>query len=70
MSDTTDACGLFNLDAIDNCFPMASYREGQREAIEFAIKSFNSGINIVILECPTGSGKSAIGMTLAEMVTG
>lgn len=56
------------LDTIDAHFPKASYREGQKESIEFAVDAFNSGKKIVILECPTGSGKSAIGMTLANMV--
>lgn len=60
--------GQFNLDTIDDYFPMESYREGQREAIEFALNSFNEGKKVVILECPTGSGKSAIGMTIADMV--
>lgn len=55
-------------DQIDSSFPMEQYREGQREAIEFAVKAFNDGKRMVILECPTGSGKSAIAMTLAEMV--
>jgi Rad3-related DNA helicase len=57
-----------SLDSIDSSFPKQHYRQGQREAIEFAVNSFNSGKKIVILECPTGSGKSAIGMTLANMV--
>lgn len=56
------------LETIDKHFPKQEYREGQRESIEFAINAFNSGKKIVILECPTGSGKSAIGMTLANMV--
>lgn len=64
---------MFNLDAIDDHFPIrvdgkASYREGQKKAIEFALNSFNSGKQIVIIEGPTGSGKSAIGMALADMV--
>jgi len=58
----------FDLDAIDASFPKPSYRDGQKEAIEFALESFNAGKRIVILECPTGSGKSAIGMTIADMV--
>lgn len=58
----------FLLEAIDNHFPMESYREGQKEAIEFILRSFNSGKKVVILECPTGGGKSAIGMTVANMV--
>lgn len=57
-----------DLSKIDDCFPMESYREGQKECIEFAANAFNSGKRIVILECPTGSGKSAIGMTCAGMV--
>lgn len=59
---------MFDVSAIDKYFPMESYREGQREVIEFVFKSFNANKKIVILECPTGSGKSAIGMTLANSV--
>lgn len=57
-----------SLDSIDSHFPMENYREGQKEAIEFAVNAFNEGKMIVILECPTGSGKSPIGMTIADMV--
>lgn len=57
-----------NIDAIDKHFPKSSYRDGQKEAIEFVVNSFNDGKKIVILECPTGGGKSAIGMTMASMV--
>ena len=59
---------MFDVDKIDDHFPMAEYREGQREAIEFAAKAFNDGKRIVILECPTGSGKSPVGLTLMDMV--
>jgi hypothetical protein len=64
---------MFNLDAIDNHFPIRvdghpSYREGQRGAIEFALKSFNEDKQLVIIEGPTGSGKSAVGMTICDMV--
>lgn len=58
----------FDLDAIDDHFPMPEYREGQKSAIEFAAKAFNSGKRIVLIEAPTGSGKSAVAMTLADMV--
>lgn len=61
--------GKFNLDSIDDYFVKDEYREGQKEAIEFALRSFNDGKKVVILECPTGSGKSAIGMTIADMVS-
>lgn len=64
---------MFNLDSIDDHFPIrvsgvASYREGQKKAIEFALNSFNNGKRVVLIEGPTGAGKSAIGMTLADMV--
>ncbi len=64
---------MFNLDAIDNHFPIVvdgkpSYREGQKRAVEFALNAFNSGKKLVIIEGPTGSGKSPIGMTIADMV--
>jgi Rad3-related DNA helicase len=58
----------FDSNLIDQNFPKPEYREGQRKAIEFAVNAFNKGIKIVIIEGPTGSGKSSIGITLANMV--
>lgn len=52
---------------IDEHFVMPSYRKGQKEAIQYVKDSFDAGKKFVILECPTGGGKSAIGMTLAKM---
>lgn len=60
---------MFDLDTIDQCFPKQSYRDGQKRAIEYVCNAFNDGKKVVILECPTGSGKSTIGMTLANMVS-
>jgi len=59
---------MFNKDDITKCFPMDSYRKGQKETIEKIIDAFNSGKKFVILEAPTGSGKSVIGKTIANMV--
>lgn len=59
---------MFDLDRIDSCFPKSNYRDGQKKAIEFACNAFNNGKKVVIMECPTGSGKSTIGITLANMV--
>lgn len=56
----------FDLADIDKNFVKGSFREGQREAIEFALNAYNSGKKIVIIEGPTGSGKTAIGMTIAN----
>jgi len=55
------------LSHIDDCFPKEDYRDGQREVIEFAVKAFLDGKKLVILECPTGSGKSPIGMAIANL---
>ena len=52
---------------IDECFPKDDYREGQKEVIEFAVNAFMNGTKLVILECPTGSGKSPIGMAIANL---
>jgi Rad3-related DNA helicase len=70
MEDSmTDQHNLpFDVSKIDDAFPMENYRDGQRKCIEYAINAFNNGKRIVVLECPTGSGKSAIGKTLMNMV--
>ena len=47
-------------------FPFKSYRRGQREAIEAAREAFEAGKRFVVVEAPTGSGKSAIAVTLAR----
>ena len=55
-----------DLSCIEEYFPMADFREGQRETIEKVMKAFDSGKRVVILEGPTGTGKSAIGYTVAR----
>ena len=52
---------------IDENFVMPSYRKGQREAIKFVHDNLQLDKKFVVLECPTGGGKSAIGMTLAKI---
>lgn len=64
---------MFNLDAVADHFPIrkdgkASFREGQEKAIKFALNAFNGGKKVVLIEGPVGCGKSAIGMTIADMV--
>jgi Rad3-related DNA helicase len=50
----------------DNLFPFGEIRQQQREAIDFALKEFESGKKFVIIEAGTGVGKSAIGVTIAR----
>jgi len=47
-------------------FPFKSCRPGQEQAIQFVLDSFHSGKKFVLLEGPTGSGKSAIAYTIAK----
>lgn len=58
---------VLNADLIDQCFPMPSYRPNQREVIQDIVQSVNNGCKFVIAECPTGAGKSPIGVTLARL---
>lgn len=47
-------------------FPFKTYRAGQREAIASAREAFKRGKRFVVIEAPTGSGKSAVAVTLAR----
>ena len=47
-------------------FPYARYRTGQREALDAARAAFADGRRVVVVEAPTGSGKSGIAVALAR----
>jgi ATP-dependent DNA helicase DinG len=47
-------------------FPYARYRPGQREALQAARLAFGRGKRFVVIEAPTGAGKSAIAVTLGR----
>ncbi len=49
-----------------HAFPFPAYREGQRETLDAVRAAFADGARFVVLEAPTGSGKSAIGVALAR----
>lgn len=53
---------------VDQQFPMDTFRIHQRETIIKILESFRAGTNTVIMEAPTGSGKSAIAMTVARVM--
>lgn len=51
-------------------YPSFKYRKGQREAIEDIIKSYNLNKNgVYLLDAPTGSGKSLIGILFSDFMT-
>jgi Rad3-related DNA helicase len=58
--------GMLALAVPANSFPFRTYRQGQREAIDAAVAAFESGKRFVVIEAPTGSGKSALAVTLAR----
>lgn len=49
-------------------FPFKQLRKEQEEAIEFALNAYEAGKKYVILELGTGTGKSAIGITIARYI--
>ena len=49
-------------------FPYSQIRPEQSKAIEFAIDAFEAGKKYVVLELPTGVGKSATGVTIARYI--
>jgi Rad3-related DNA helicase len=51
---------------IDDVFPMNEYRKYQRETIKLVLDAFRSGIKVCLIQAPTGSGKSAIGVAIAQ----
>ena len=57
---------MFDPNLIDEYFPFEKFRPGQKECIEAILDAYNKGKRFVILEAPTGSGKSVIGMTVAK----
>lgn len=47
-------------------FPFPVIRDGQEEVIDEIIKNFEGGCKINLLDAPTGTGKSGIGLTIAR----
>ncbi len=51
---------------MSSAFPYKTYRKGQKEAIKKAQQAFKNGKRFVVIEAPTGAGKSAIAVTMAR----
>lgn len=55
-------------DLADYLFPFPSYRDGQGEALYEAVESlYVNGYENVILDLPTGVGKSPLNVTVARV---
>lgn len=57
---------MYDLSMIEEHFPFDEFRPGQKACIEAILNAFSEGKRFVVLEAPTGSGKSVIGMTVAK----
>ncbi len=63
---TADGCVIASGQVSIASFPYSEYRPGQKEAIDAARQAFKDGKRFVVIEAPTGSGKSGIAVTLAR----
>ena len=57
---------MLSADEYLNNFPHGTFRNNQENVIKQICEAFNSGYNRIILEAPTGFGKSAIAITIAR----
>lgn len=53
---------------VEKTFPFEGFNPGQKEAIVQAVTLLKSGVKHVIMEAPTGSGKSAIATTVHRVL--
>lgn len=56
----------YDKSKIEEFFKFEEFRDGQRGCIETILEAFDKGKRFVVLEAPTGSGKSVIGMTVSN----
>lgn len=55
-----------DLQKLYNFFPFKKYRKNQKEVIREIVETFANGEKVVVLEAPTGTGKSPIAITIAK----
>lgn len=61
---------MTTLETLLESFPFIKVREGQREALEMIAAAYDSGKRFVIIEAPTGSGKSGIAKAVTQAFGG
>ena len=52
-----------------NAFPAPSFRPFQKATIKKIVECLNSGVKCILLDSPTGSGKSYVNTTFARLIT-
>lgn len=57
----------FSIQEVLHGFPAPSFRKFQKETIIKIAEAFNSGIKCILLDAPTGSGKSYVNMTFCKL---
>lgn len=58
-----------DIQLVLNNFPFPEYRPYQKDALEKITNHFNSGGKLVLLEAPTGFGKSPVNIAIARTLT-
>lgn len=56
----------YSIDKLPELFPYKSFRKYQKKVLEKATQEFQKGTDVVIIEAPTGFGKSAVNVALAR----
>jgi Rad3-related DNA helicase len=51
---------------VEACFPYEQYRDEQKRILKEASNAIQSGTDVIVIDAPTGIGKSGINMTLAK----
>ena len=54
---------------ISSKFPYSKIRDQQSEAIRFILEKISEGKKYIVIEAGTGVGKSAIGLTVARLLS-
>ncbi len=68
MFDTTNITDQIIADKVNLYFPFPTANPGQKEAIFYAVKHFLNRVPHVIIEAPTGIGKSVIATTVIKVL--
>ena len=62
----TTTQGAFSYEDFRKNFPFESIRPKQDDVLNKICDAYNSGVKIVVLEAPTGFGKSPVAITVAR----